>query len=66
MCKYYKIYNRKVTDDEVAQSDEKLEQFNNSDQCIAFVRSNGLIFDVNQKFSDSTKVTEESLYDESI
>lgn len=36
--------------------------FNDSSDSIAFVRSDGLIFDVNQSFCD-VGINEESLYD---
>jgi len=63
--KYYNIFNRILFESEWTESDNKLKEFNDSNTAIIFVRTDGLIFDVNDAFCQLFEIEEHLMYDNS-
>lgn len=59
--KWYNLFNRPIFDSEWTDSDNLLDTFCKSSDCIMFVRADDTIFDVNDAFCAEFEIDEEEL-----
>lgn len=63
MYKQFNLYNRPIFESEWKESDGNLDLFSSSTDSMLFIRLNGTIFDVNDKFCNQFQVEESDMYD---